>query len=129
MSGEGSYGNAYRRLYTNTPQPIFTCPSGANITSSKVGIITADEVVYGGGFYSSLNASNPTYLYTNTLLWTSTTEQNFSGYYMVLYHNGFYNANHGGYGPKEYRAVINLDANVTVSGGDGLSADTAYVIE
>ena len=130
FSGEGSYGNAYRRLYTNTPQPIFTCASGATVTSSKVGQITADEVVYSGGFYMSLNASNPTYLYTNTLLWTNTPEIHYYGTLeaMSLNYGGFADGNFGT-GPKEYRAVINLTSDITVSGGDGLSAATAYVIE
>jgi len=127
---DGSYSiaNAYTRLYTSTPSPIYTCPAGAITAYEKVGMITADEMVYGGALYGKSVTNNTTYLY-KSYYWTL-TPYNYEGtIYWDFYSKYLFYANVGNDSKAASRAVINLSPDVTVTGGDGLSADTAFVVE
>jgi len=123
-------GNAYTRLTSTTPSPIFTCPAGAIKAYEKVGMITADEVVYSGVTYNLLGGSTTTYLNVGSWFWTLTSVN--SKMNLVFEPDeGFMESNVAFY-PNDYpgvRAVINLSPDVIVTGGDGLSAETAYTIQ
>ena len=124
-------GNASARLTSETPSPIYTCPAGAIKAYEKVGMITADEMVYGGALYDKSVTNNTTYLNNNSNYWTLTSHAYLNGFYDVFlwiardaYLNDDTNVDY-----TSSRAVINLSPDVTVTGGDGLSADTAYTIQ
>jgi len=121
-----SIGNAYTRLTSETPSPIFTCPAGAITAYEKVGMITADEMVYGGALYNEPVTSNTTYIDSNSWFYTLTayTDNSVFSWYNM---NISTNETEGDLAAS--RAVINLSPDVTVTGGDGLSADTAYTIQ
>jgi len=126
---EGIHGNANTRLNTSTPSPIYTCPAGSITAYEKVGMITADEMVYSGALYNKSVTNNITYLNNNSQFWTLTPYAPYDAFYW--YANGAYMYNnHVDYdGNAASRAVINLSPDVTVTGGDGLSSDTAYTIQ
>jgi len=121
-------GNAYARLSSTTPSPIFTCPEGAITADEKVGMITADEMFYGGALSGQSVTNNTTYLNNNSFYWTLTPKNSDNVFFW--YHSNKYLGNDcADYSDPSPRAVINLLPSVTVTGGDGLSAETAYVIE
>ncbi len=127
-----TYYGAYKRLY-NKENPTFKCstnysnPNNLNGVTNKeadsftyvgastgtksltypVGLITADEVVYAGGLYSSANSAF--YLYTGDSCWTM-SPFNFDGTYprvCILNSNGSVNRAIV-YGDLNLRPVINL---------------------
>ena len=124
-----NYNAANDRLevsLSNIPNPIFTCPAGAITVYEKIGLITADEAFYAG---LSTMYSSSSYLEDELVFWTITPSSNNSIYVyemqgtmmstMDTRNSMYYSA----------RAVINLSPDVIVTGGDGLSANTAYTIE
>ena len=137
-----TYYGAYIRLTQSNVTPTFECidedggdsdlyttegSSGGNgALTYPIGLITADEVVYGGLSWSGGTTSN--YLYTGQNYWT------LSPYY---YYNGradVFRVDSDGYlswyGVRSaygVRPVINLKANVQITGGNG-SSSSPYVI-
>lgn len=122
----GNYNAAYNRITNN--KPIFTCPNGAEISNSKIGMITADETIYAGTLYNNTTSGNNSYLSGGTdYFWTLTP---YNASYLFFRHD--YYLKHvisWNMGYKRIRAVINLSADVLVSGGTGLSADDPYIID
>ena len=82
-----------------------------------VGLITSDEVVLAGGFGGSGNSSY--YLYTGKTYWTMSPSR-FSGLAVVfaVYSSGFLNS-YRVVDTNGVRPVINLKADVTITGGNG----------
>ena len=101
--------------------------NGNGTLNYPVGLITADEVVLAGGFGGENNSSY--YLYTNNAYWTISPCTFYTSGYA-----GMFNVNLDG-NLSSYRVpyvngvrpVINLDANVTISSGDG-TIDSPYQI-
>lgn len=122
-------GNSYTRLESETPSPIYTCPGGSIKAYEKVGMITADELVYSGALYYKSVTNNTTYLNNNSDYWTLTPydSNRASSWDPNGASIGCDFVNNGGFAVS--RAVINLSPDVIVSSGDGLSPETAYVIE
>ena len=123
---------------TNTYQPQFACPQSNDLyttsSSSKgnkklfypIGLITADEIMYAGGGMSS---NTTYYLYTGSYYWTI-SPVSFGGTYTYVDRvaaGGYLSGDRvtNSYG---IRPVINLESDVTITGGNG-SSDEPYVIK
>ena len=93
--------------------------------TTKIGLITADEVMYAGGTSSS---NYGYYLYTGNYYWTMSPFY-FNGpsaYVFFVDSDGWlfnYNVN----SIRGVRPVINLNANITITGSGTIS--NPYVIE
>lgn len=108
--------NAYTRLVTDEI-PTFNC-LGERYTS-KIGLITADEVMYAGGNYEEENKDY--YLYNeniDNLWWTSSlSKSSEDGFYPFLVDStGKLVDNVNGTLYRSLRPVISLDRTVVVSG-------------
>ena len=118
------YYAAYERILANH-QPTLKCNNTIDLYTIKVGLITADEVSMAGG--TTINNSDY-YLYIGQNYWTM------SPYYygnnanvFVVYSDGHSNANYVSWSGLGVRPVINLKANVTVTGIGTM--DDPYVVE
>ena len=139
-SGIGKITTEYaasNRLYYNK-QPTFECSNNSDLFTTSgssqgnkaltysIGLISADEVAYAGGVYTTNNTSY--YLHTGQHYWTMSPF-----WYDVGYANVFFMNNRGGlsvnYVNSTYgvRPVINLKANVQITAGNG-SSSNPYVI-
>ena len=132
-----TYYGAYIRLYGNNKVPTFECQNESDLYTTSgseqgnksltypIGLITADEVAYAGG-YTSTNQSY--YLYTEQYYWTMSPVWFDDGwaYVFFVYSNGSLDGIRVdlAYG---VRPVINLKANVQISTGSGTSSNP-YVI-
>jgi len=138
-----TYYGAYIRFYPNnrwgtTQTPTFKCKNSSDLftktgatkgnksLTNPIGLITADEVVYGGGFGGTANSSY--YLYTGQTYWTLSPYYYSSGYARV------FGVNSDGYlvAPNVdptygVRPVINLKSNVVIT-GKGTASDP-YVVQ
>ena len=117
-------------------QPTFECSNDGDLYTVKgsskgnkaltypVGLITADEVAYAGGVNGSNNQSY--YLYTGQNYWTLSPSSYPNAYVFVVISDGSL-----GYVIVNYargvRPVINLKADVQITGGNG-SSGSPYVI-
>ena len=126
------YG-AYIRLDTNKA-PTYECASDSDLYTTigsengngaltyPIGLITADEVAYAAGVYNTTNQSY--YLNTGREYWTISPfdSHNVAAHVFYVHRSGILE---GTYVNLEYgvRPVINLRADVTISGGDGTSSN------
>jgi len=136
-----TYYGAYIRFYPNyrwrtTQTPTFKCKNNSDwftkIGSSKenksltnpIGLITADEVVYAGGFGGTNNSKY--YLYTGRDYWTMSPLNGPGGSVFIVNSNGNLSSNNvnSTYG---VRPVINLKADVTLTGAGTKS--NPYVVQ
>ncbi len=128
-SGSTIYYAPYERI-VSTHQPTLKCSNTNDIYTTKVGLITADEVMLAGGVGGTNNTSY--YLYTGQYYWTM------SPYYFNVVGSSswasvFCVVSTGsldiGWVDNLYgvRPVLNLSADVTISGGNGTS-ETPYVV-
>ena len=118
--------NAYTRIVTNEI-PTFNC-LGKRFTS-KIGLLTADEVVYAGGVYDEENTAY--YLYNSEIksAWWVSSLSNSDGddyYPFVVGSNGDLNDDASGTLYRSLRPVISLNRTVKVT-GTGTSTDP-YVV-
>ncbi len=113
-SGTTFYYAPYERI-VSTHQPTLKCSNTNDIYTTKVGLITADEVIFAGGTTSS-NSSY--YLYTGQYYWTMSPSNTISSgdarVFRVnssgdLGYNGVNNA-------RGVRPVLNLSADITLTG-------------
>ena len=118
------YYAPYERVYT-THQPTLKCSNTNDIYTTKVGLITADEVIFAGGTTSS-NSSY--YLYTGQHYWTI-SPYFYSGRASVFLVRSSGNLNYYWVDSATpgVRPVLNLSADVTISSGNGTS-ETPYVV-
>ena len=137
LSPTTTYG-AYKRVYQQK-NPTLICPQSSDsftVSNAKgngkliypVGLITVDEAAMAGGLYNSVNTQY--YLYTGQTYWTM-SPSHFSSSLALA--NAWYVHSTGslntpwvsnGYG---VRPVVNLSADVLISGGDG-TAENPYVV-
>ena len=122
---------AYGRLVSNK-KPTLKCSNDLDLYTTKVGLITADEVAYAGGVNNLNNISY--YLYMGETFYTiSPYNFQYTLYYrlsyMFLVHDQgqILGGNNSANVAAAVRPVINLDANVTIKSGIGTSSDP-YVI-
>ena len=99
---------------------------GNKALTYPIGLITVDEMVFGGGNGRSTNTNY--YLYTGQDYWTM-TPRNFSNWAIVFYveKNGIIGSNISVYSPYGVRPVINLARDVVIKSGNG-TIDTPYEI-
>ena len=124
-SGTTFYYAPYERVYT-TRQPSLQCSNTNDIYTTKVGLITADEVMLAGGVGGTNNTSY--YLYTGQTYWTMSPYNFYSTGYanvFIVISNGYFSHNivNSAYG---MRPVLNLSADVTLT-GSGTQTDP-YVV-
>ena len=128
---------AYNRL-VNNKLPSFECSNSSDLFTTggssqgngtlqyPIGLITADEVAYAGGVYGLNNTSY--YLYTGQNYWTM-SPYNFGGGYAYMF---FVNSDGllrstDVYGTIGIRPVINLKADIQITGGNGTSTNP-YIV-
>ena len=124
-------------MYINTRldnnDPTFVCSPGAYLDYNKVGLITADEVVYSGALrQNQISSGSYSYLKDGwrTLTLTPRTSNTAIAYFYSVTNKELGRLNSTTLSVSySIRFVINLSPDVVVSGGDGLSAETAYVIQ
>ena len=133
-----TYYAPYVRLYGNSKQPTFECSNDSDLYTVKgsskgnkaldypVGLITMDEVWYAGG-YTSSNSSY--YLYTGQYYWTLSPYSFDYGFASVFYvtSSGNLSINNVRWAGPGVRPVINLKADVQITGGNG-SSDSPFEI-
>ena len=124
-SGSTFYYAAYERLNTNKT-PTLQCSNTNDIYTTKVGLITADEVSMAGGVYGKINRSY--YLYTGQFYWTMSPSYFAStGFASVFFVSSGGNLDYSGVnGTLGVRPVLNLSADVTLT-GSGTQTDP-YVV-
>ena len=113
------YYAAYERLITNKT-PSFERSNTLDLYTTKIGLITADEVMYAGGTGSS---NYGYYLYTGNAYWTmSPYGFNGSGYANVfdVYSGGSLRGSWV-YNSDGVRPVISLSTNNTITGSGTIS--------
>lgn len=133
-----TYYNSYIRL-ANNRKPSLSCKQESDKfslsnSSAKlnypVGLITADEVSLGGGVNGLPNIGY--YLYTGgyyrTMSPSHFSSSNVSAWVWIVYPSGALDFGRCEASWVGVRPVINLKADVTISGGDG-TADNPFVIE
>ena len=126
-SGTQFHYAPYERI-VSTHQPTLKCSNTNDIYTTKVGLITADEVMYAGGTTSS---NNSYYLYTGQYYWTMSPS-----YFAVGSSNSWahvFNVSSAGHlynisvnNTFGVRPVLNLSADVTLT-GSGTQTDP-YVV-
>ena len=126
----GFYYAAYERLYTNKT-PILYCSNNLDLYTTKIGLITADEVAMAGGVYGSSNISY--YLYTGQTYWTMTPEVvsagggTVSANVSLIWSSGrFGMGDETVYNTYGVRPVLNLSVDITLT-GSGIMTDP-YVV-
>lgn len=122
---EGTY-NAYTRIVTNKI-PTFNC-LGERFTS-KIGILTVDEIVFAGGIYGKENKNY--YLYNeeiDNIWWTSSLAKvdNDTFYPFLVNANGEIVDGVSGSLYRNFRPVISLNRAITVTGSG--TYDDPYVV-
>ena len=123
-SQTNTHYKAYERFYT-THQPTFECNNSKDLYQTKIGLITIDELMYAGG----MDGGNISYyLYTGNWYLTMSPCY-FYGFASIFYINSAGWLAGDSYVSDSYgvRPVINLDANVTLSGTGTIS--DPYIVE
>ena len=110
--------------------PNFKCSTDENgygLVNASVGLINYDEVIYAGGYV--LNSNSNYYLYNSTIYWTM-SPIGFASSYADLWNVGSAGDIYS-YGTINIayclRAVLNLNANITVTGSG--TSDDPYVVQ
>ena len=134
-----TYYGAFIRLFTdwntNNASPSFECTNNSDLfttsgssqgngaLTSPIGLITADEVVYAGGIIETNNQSY--YLFTGQNYWTMSPCEFSGGNFSMFYiSSGIITWGSGTYG---IRPVINLKADIQITGGNGTSTNP-YIV-
>ena len=128
-----TYYGATQRLVSTSGSaggtgPSLKCNGELSKITSKVGLITADELAFAGYAYNIRNTV--TYLQENATsdYWWSLSPGFFNGYFAHVWYvrSGYLN---NGYVNNDYgvRPVISLISSTTISGGSGTSEDP-YII-
>ena len=128
-----TYYGGYIRLYgQSNGVPTFECANSSDLYTTSgsnggnkaltnpIGLISMDEAWYAGG-YSANNTSY--YLYTGQNYWTMSPFYFLNGW-ATMFRVDYYGTlnNDGVDGTRGVRPVINLKANVTISGGNGTAS-------
>ena len=120
------YYAPYERVYT-THQPTLKCSNTNDIYTTKVGLITADEVMFAGGTPSS---NNSYYLYTGQYYWTMSPYRfnaaNSNAFVFAVWSDGLLDRGNVDWTALGVRPVLNLSADVTLT-GSGTQTDP-YVV-
>ena len=122
------YYAAYDRVAktSNSVNPSFKCSNSSDLLKIPVGLITVDETVYAGLAWNSNNSSN--YLYTYEYYWTMSPRY-FNGTaagVFAVYSLGFLLNSNVSYA-RGVRPVVNLKADIQITGGNGTSTNP-YIV-
>lgn len=119
--------NNYSRMFNSNPS--FVCPNDAIVANEKVGLITADEMVYGGELVEYMTENNVPYLANNTTFCTLTPNSNYFDGYINFFNGATFNFSYiDPWGTNcGARPVINLKPNVLIKSGNG-TKDNPYII-
>ena len=106
--------------------PTFECSNTNDLYTVKIGLVTADEIIYAGGLRGYDNQGY--YLYTGNMYWTM-SPLDYSGgsaHIAMVTRQGGLTRPHGAYS-SGVRPVINLSADVTISSGNS-TISSPYVV-
>ena len=112
--------------------PTFECitdGNGKGVVTSKVGLVTYDEIIYAGGWYYVSGLSYPYYLNSGNLYWTM-SPTGFYGNTIATAWTVSSDGNTGSYsvgGTRGVRPVLILSADTLVS-GSGTESDP-YIVK
>ena len=111
--------------------PTFECTTDGNgkgVVTSKVGLVTYDEIIYAGGWYYVSGLSYPYYLNSGNLYWTMSPAgfNDFYAYAWLVDSDGHTGRN-GVNSTYGIRPVLNLSADTFVS-GSGTESDP-YIVK
>ena len=112
--------------------PTFECTTDGNgkgVVTSKVGLVTYDEIIYAGGWYYVSGLSYPYYLNSGNLYWTM-SPTGFYGNTIATAWTVSSDGNTGSYsvgGTRGVRPVLILSADTLVS-GSGTESDP-YIVK
>ena len=117
-SGSTFYYAAYERRRNGTPS--FECSNSLDLYTAKIGLITADEVMYAGAAGTTTNYGY--YLYTGNHYWTMSPYRH-SGNANVfsVWWDGYLTNSIGVYTAYGVRPVISLSTNNTITGSGTIS--------
>ena len=112
-TGSIQYYAAYERR--NNGNPTYECSNSNDLYQTKIGLITADEVIYAGGSGGTTNYGY--YLYTGYWYWTisPTTFFGTATWIHVVATTGIL-TNDRGNRVYRVRPVINITTNITIAG-------------
>ena len=123
-SGATFYYATYDRLYGG--QPTLQCINNNDLYTTKIGLITGDEVKFAGGLIGTNNTNY--YLYTGQYYWTMSPFAFSSGRADMFSVNSFGALTYSNvYNASSVRPVLNLSFDVIASGGDG-TMNNPYVV-
>ena len=115
-SSTGSHNYAAYGRLVSAKTPTLECSNTNDIYTTKVGLITADEVSMAGGVYGTSNSSY--YLYTGQYYWTMSpsgfTSTGTARVFCVI-STGNLSSHHVAYA-RGVRPVLNLSADITLTG-------------
>ena len=117
-SGTTFYYAAYERRSNGTPS--FECSNTLDLYTAKIGLITADEVMYAGAA-GTINYGY--YLYTGNNYWTMSPSGAYSSgnaRVFCVYSSGHF-SDHFVYSTMGVRPVISLSTNNTITGSGTIS--------
>ena len=126
-TGSTQYYAAYERRSNGIP--TYECSNSNDLYQTKIGLITADEVMYAGGKESTTNYGY--YLYTRNNYWTM-SPSHFNGstaYVFCVFPAGDLDSSvvSSSYYSSGVRPVINLSTNNTIT-GNGTINDPFVVV-
>ena len=123
-TGSTQFYAAYERIFS-THQPTYECSNSNDLYQTKIGLITADEVIYAGAAGRTTNRGY--YLYTGNYYWTMSPHYFYGGAFVFLvYSYGALNDYGDVSNTWGVRPVINISSDVTIT-GEGTIA-SPYVV-
>ena len=133
ISGTNFYYETGRNLYGKGVTPNATLKCNGETDSSKIGALTADEVVYAGGKAGSANTNY--YLHNSSYYWWTLSRSRFYGASDGAYDYAFYVDSNGFLGDRDFvnydgyvRPAVSLNTGVKIiSGGEG-TLKNPYII-
>ena len=131
IASGSSFDYASLERILSSPQPILRCSNNLDLYTTKIGLITADEVAYAGSGNGASFSNSSYYLYIGQTYWTMSPYGYGIGGDSRAY---VYSANSSSYltwnsviNTAGVRPVINLSADVTISSGNG-TMNNPYVV-
>ena len=102
---------------TNDIYTTIDSSTGNKALTYPIGLISADEAMFAGIPYRNSSGNSNNYLYTGQNYWT-VSPYDFNSYACVflVYSNGDFNDNWGSFGNAGVRPVINISADVQITG-------------
>src|SRR5699024_7867734 len=111
-TGSTQYYAAYERRTNHTPS--FECSINNDLYTTKIGLITEDEVMYAGAAGTTTNRGY--YLYTGNYYWTMSPYCFFGHAYVFIVNSSGYLTDEWADDEDGVRPVINIGTNVAVTG-------------